>query len=68
MGKAIIPMLCVMGLTRNQNESINSIVWPRCPERLFCGIHRSAISIFDAVSQFNGSTKERKGIYDYSRN
>ena len=54
---------CQRGLTQNQNESINSIVWSRCPKQLFCGKHRFTISVCDAVTQFNDGAKGRKRLY-----
>ena len=38
----------VIPLTQNQNESINSIVWSRCPKG-FCRIHDFTISVCDTV-------------------
>ena len=28
---------CQKGLTQNQNESLNNILWSKCPKRVFCG-------------------------------
>lgn len=54
---------CQGGLTQNQNESINSVVWSRCPKRLFCGLHRYTISVCDAVSQFNDGSNGRYHLF-----
>ena len=46
--------MCVCDKTgSNQDESKNSIVWTRCPNRLSYGIYSSRISICDALYQFN---------------
>ena len=26
---------CQRGLTQNQNESINNMIWPKCPTRVY---------------------------------
>ena len=31
---------CLKGLTQNQNESINAMLWKRCPKTNFCGKRR----------------------------
>ena len=53
---------CQKGLTQNQNESLNGVVWSRIPKRLFCGKRRFTISLCDAVSQFNDGAKGRKNL------
>ena len=50
---------CQRGLTQNQNESLNNLVWSRCLKRLFYGIHRYTISVCDGVSHFNDGAKGR---------
>ena len=27
---------CLKGLTQNANEAISSLLWSRCPKRVFC--------------------------------
>ena len=54
---------CQKGLTQNANESINGIVWSRCPKRLFCGKQRFTICVCDAITQFNEGAKERKRLF-----
>ena len=50
---------CQRGLTQNQNELLNSVVWSRCPKRVFCGVHHYTIAICEAVSQFNNGARGR---------
>ena len=54
---------CQRGLTQNQNESLNSVVWARCPKRLFCGVHRYKIAVSDAVSQFNDGVQRKYYLF-----
>ena len=54
---------CQKGLTQNQNESINSVVWSRCPKRVFCGKRQFGISVCDAVSLWNDGARGRKSLY-----
>ena len=51
------------GLTQNANESINNIVWSRCPKRLFCGRERYMISVCEAITQFNNGANGRKQLF-----
>ena len=55
---------CQKRLTQNVNESINGIVWSRCPKRVFCGKQRYTISVCDAICQFNEGAKGRKRLLD----
>ena len=34
---------CLMGLTQNQNESINGILWSQIPKTMFCGLAKVTI-------------------------
>lgn len=54
---------CEQGLTQNANESINGMVWTRCPKRLFRGRRRYNISVCDSVTQFNEGGYGRKRLF-----
>ena len=54
---------CQRGLTQNQNESLNSVVWARCPKRLFRGVHRYKIAVCDAVSQFSDGVQRKYYLF-----
>ena len=41
------------GITQNQNEAFNSILWSKCQKRVFCGRHKPTIGVFIAVIQWN---------------
>ena len=51
------------GLTLNQNESLNNVVWSRCPKRVFCGRARFEISVCEAIVQFNEGSKGRYYLF-----
>ena len=46
---------CLMGLTQNQNECINSVLWSRCPKIKFVGRQKLELTVSDTVSVFNSS-------------
>ena len=41
------------GLTQNQNESINAILWKRSPKTNFCGKRRVRVAVAETVGNFN---------------
>ena len=45
---------CVLGVTQNPNESINSLVWLRCPKHKFNGAKIVKSAAAAAILQFNG--------------
>ena len=58
-----ILLSCQRGLTQNQNEALNGVVWSRCPKRLYCGAHRFTISVCDGITQFNDGATGRYKLY-----
>ena len=46
---------CQRDLTQNQNESLNNVVWSKCPKRVFCGKSRLTISVCEAVTYYEGA-------------
>ena len=44
---------CLLGLTQNQNESFNNLVWQRCPKGLFCSKERIVAAVAEAVCVYN---------------
>lgn len=61
---------CLDGHTQNNCESINSLIWQRCPKEKFSGLRGLSFAFANAVIQFNeGKMQRRKvlellGIYD----
>ena len=36
---------CQKGLTRNQNESLNNVLWSKCSKRIFIGKDRFTLAV-----------------------
>ena len=52
---------CLAGLTKNQNESINGVLWSKCPKTKFCGKYKVSLAVTETVVHFNfGSTSRAK--------
>ena len=50
---------CLQGLTQNQNEAINGLLWSKCPKTKFCGKVKVLLAVSETISHFNtgsGST------------
>ena len=54
---------CQKRLTQNQNESLNNVVWSRCPKRVFCSEARFKTSVWEAIVQFNEGSKSRYYLF-----
>ena len=50
---------CVQGATQNPNESINSLVWARCPKHKFNGAGPVKFAAASAVLAFNGGAERQ---------
>ena len=57
---------CLMGLTQNQNESINAILWKHCPKTWFCGKRRIEIGIFNTIIKLNSEATTTAIVYESS--
>lgn len=44
---------CVRGTTQNQNESLHSLIWRKCPKENFISQKRLSIAVCNAVAEFN---------------
>ena len=44
---------CLRGMTQNQNESINGVLWGRCPKTKFCGRQKVELAVSETVCEFN---------------
>ena len=53
---------CAKGLTQNQNESLNNVVWSKCSKRVFIGLHRFILAVSEAVTSFNDGAKSREDL------
>ena len=55
---------CQPGLSRNANESVNSLVWNRCPKHRNRGIKSVETAAASAIMQFNIGAKGRHRIME----
>ena len=55
---------CVLGATQNANESLNSMVWIRCPKHKFSGAKTVRYAAAAAVLAFNGGSSRMAGFID----
>lgn len=53
---------CVLGTTQNQNESINSVVWARCPKHKHHGPKIVRCAVASAVLHFHCGAASRKRV------
>ena len=44
---------CLRGYTQNQNESLNNILWSKCPKCIFCGKRKLEAAAAQAVITWN---------------
>ena len=44
---------CLKGMTQNQNESANGVLWFKCPKTKFCGARRVRIAVCETIAAFN---------------
>ena len=53
-----------MGTTQNPNESVNSLVWIRCPKHKFHGPKTVKYAAASAVLAFNGGSSRSVGLME----
>ena len=56
---------CLKGMTQNQNEAANGMLWSQCPKIKFCGARRVCIAVCETIGLFNtdaGSLAEVMGM------
>ncbi|CAB4043696.1 Hypothetical predicted protein, partial [Paramuricea clavata] len=53
---------CLPGLSQNANESVNSLVWNRCPKHRNRGIKSVETAAASAIMQFNIGAAGRHGV------
>ena len=44
---------CLQGLTKNQNEAINGLLWSKCPKTKFCSKVKVLLVVSKTISHFN---------------
>ena len=50
---------CLLGLTHNQNEAINGVLWSKCPTTKFCGVRKVQLAVSETVMHFNSGAASR---------
>ena len=55
---------CLNGLTQNQNESINGILWSKCPKTKFCSKTKVELAVSETICQFNAGSIEDSALHD----
>ena len=55
---------CVRGKTQNPNESINAMVWVRCPKHKHHGVKVVRCSAASAVCHFHRGAESRKRVME----
>ena len=53
---------CVRGATQNNNESINSLVWARCPKHKNHGVKVVCAAAASAICQFRSGASSREKV------
>ena len=52
------------GMTQNQNEAANRMLWSRCPKIRFCGARRVRITMCETVAVFNTGIGSKAVVMD----
>ena len=55
---------CLSGLTQNQNESVNGVLWSKCPKTKFCGKSKILLAVSETVTHFNSGSGSRVKLLD----
>jgi hypothetical protein len=55
---------CLHGLTQNQNESFNAMIWDRIPKTRYVSSSLLDVGVYDAVANFNIGRKASILIYE----
>ena len=54
---------CQRGLTQNQNESLNNMVWSPCPKRVFCVVLRYKTAVCNSIVPWNQGARGTKNLF-----
>ena len=55
---------CLHNFTQNQNESLNNVIWTKCPKNVFVGRDVLELSTSSAVINFNDSNQGLSKVLD----
>jgi hypothetical protein len=54
---------CLHMYTQNDNESINAVIWKKCPKDIFVSKQILELAVASAVIEFNGGSISLQGVY-----
>jgi len=54
------------GLTQNQNEAINQILWSKCPKTKFCQQPKVRLATCETITHFNTGFGSKAALMKYS--
>ena len=57
---------CLGGLTQNNNESLNALVWKKCPKDVYVSRNSIEIGMAAAVLELNNGTQGIRKLYENS--
>ena len=52
------------GLTQNNNESLNALIWKKCPKDVYVSRNIIEIGVASAVLEFNNGTQGTRKMYE----
>ena len=55
---------CLKGITQNQNEAINGMLWFKCPKTKFCGARKVTIAVCETIALFNTGAASKAIVMD----
>ena len=55
---------CLKGITQNQNEAINGMLWSKCPKIKFCGARKVTIAVCETIALFNTGAASKAIVMD----
>ena len=55
---------CLKGITQNQNEAINGMLWSKCPKTKFCGARNVTIAVCETIALFNTGAASKAKVMD----
>lgn len=53
LSKTNLLQRCLQGITQNQNEAINAVLWKKCPKSVFCGMEKLDTCVAQTVLHWN---------------
>ena len=64
LSKDDLLLKCVHGLTQNNNESINNVIWKRVPKDIYVGWEALEMGVASAVINYNNGLNGISDVYN----